>query len=158
MTSGPVQRSSRGNKALTLFAKSGLVRASLPRLLLLASVLLMVLANGCVSKSKARLEAQKAYIAGQQAGMARMQQTQNPSVTINGQVRNSIVPWTEGLTVTKALAAAEYYGRTDPAAIIVVHNGIGRRYEPKQVLTGPELPLTAGDMVQIIPQSGTPRP
>ena len=125
---------------------------------LLIPVLLAVLASGCVSKSKARAEAQRAYMAGQQAAMARMQQAQGPSVTINGQVRNSVVPWTEGLTLTKALAAAEYYGRTDPRAIIIVHNGIGRRYDPKQVLSGPDIPLEPGDMVHLTPQSATPRP
>ena len=116
---------------------------------LLIPLLLAAFAGGCVSKSKARAEAQKAYMAGQQAAMARMQ-AQN-SVTVNGPVRNSVVPWTEGMTLAKALAAAEYYGKTDPSAIIVVHNGIGRRYDPKEVLKGVDVPLEPGDAVQLIP-------
>jgi hypothetical protein len=121
-------------------------------------VLVGLLAGGCVSKSKARLEAQKAYLAGQQAGIARMQQAQGPSVTVNGEVRNSIVPWTEGMTLMKAIATADYYGKTDPGSIIVVHNGIGRRYDPQQVLKGTDIPLEAGDMVHLTPKSATPRP
>ncbi len=124
-------------------------------LLLVAVALLAVVAGGCVSKSKAQAEARRAYMAGQQEAMMRMQQAQaqaqGPSVTVNGEVRNRVVPWTEGLTLTKALAAADYYAKTDPSAIIVIHNGLGRRYDPNQVLKGHDIPLEAGDTVQLVP-------
>ncbi len=122
---------------------------------LLVALLLAPIATGCVSKSKARTEAQRAYVAGQQAAMARMQ-AQN-SVTVNGPVRNPQVPWTEGMTLAKAIAAADYTSRIDPAAIIVVHNGVGRRYDPKEVLKGVDVPLEAGDTVVLVPQ-GAPTP
>ena len=124
--------------------------------------LLAVAAGGCVSKSKARAQARAAYLAGQQEAMVRMQQAQaqgqGPSVTINGEVRNRIVPWTEGLTLAKALVAADYYGAAEPGLIIVVHNGIGRRYDLKQLLNGADLPLEPGDMVQLLSQSTGPKP
>jgi hypothetical protein len=129
---------------------------------LCVAVLLAVATGGCVSKSKAQAEARRAYLAGQQDAMMRMQQAQmqaqGPSVTINGEVRNRIVPWAEGLTVTKALAAADYYGKADPDQIIVVHNGIGRRYDLKQLLNGVDIPLEPGDMVQLLSQSSVPKP
>ena len=50
--------------------------------------------------------------------MARMQQMQTqgqgPCVTVNGEVRNHVVPWTEGMTLAKALVAADYYRRRRP--------------------------------------------
>src|ERR1035437_11017856 len=77
----------------------------------LCVLLLAVLLGGCVSKSKADARARAAFIAGQQQAVARMQQIQGqgPSVTINGEVRNRVVPWTEGLTLAKAVVAADYY-------------------------------------------------
>jgi hypothetical protein len=119
----------------------------LSRLLLL--MFLALLMAGCVSKSKARLEAQKAYIAGQQAAMAKLQ-TQN-SVTVNGMVRNPLVPWNEDLTLGKAIVAADYYGKNDPGSIIVVHNGVGRRYDAKEVLKKDDILLAPGDVVQLLP-------
>jgi hypothetical protein len=116
---------------------------------LLVPVFLALLAAGCVSKSKARAEAQKAYMAGQQAAVARMQAQHN--VTVNGQVRNPLVPWTEDLTLAKAIVAADYYGKTAPGSIIVVHNGVGRRYDAKEVLKGDDMLLAPGDVVQILP-------
>jgi hypothetical protein len=119
-------------------------------LLLTASV------EGCVTKSKARAQAREAFVAGQQEALARMlqaqSQAQGPTVMVNGQVRNRVVPWTEGLTLTKALVAADYYGATNPGQIIIVRNGIGRRYDPKLVLSGADVPLEAGDTVQLLPQ------
>src|ERR1019366_7118908 len=84
-------------------------------------LLLAVAFSGCVSKSKANAQARKAYIAGQQETMVRMQQMQTqgqgPCVTVNGDVRNHVVPWTEGMTLAKALVAADYLGAADPAQV-----------------------------------------
>ena len=124
----------------------------------LCVLLLAVLLGGCVSKSKADARARAAFIAGQQQAVARMQQIQGqgPSVTINGEVRNRVVPWTEGLTLAKAVVAADYYGVTDPAQIIIVHNGIATQVEPRQLLNGVDIPLQPGDIVQLMPQAAPP--
>ena len=125
-------------------------------------VLAAVAFGGCVSKSKADAKAREAFLAGQQQAMARMQQTQlqtqGPSVTVNGEVRNHVVPWTEGLTLAKALLAADYYGTADPGQIFVVHNGRATRIEAKQLLTGVDIPLQPGDIVQLMPQAAAPKP
>lgn len=136
--------------------------ARLAMVVICAPVLLACAAGGCVSKSKADARARAAYVTGQQEALARMQQiqaqAQGPSITINGEVRNRVVPWSEELTLAKALVAADYYGAAEPAQIIIVHNGIGKRYEVKQVLSGADIPLAAGDMVQLVPQSPAPKP
>ncbi len=125
-------------------------------------MLLAVLALACcVSKSKADARARAAFAAGQQQASARMQMqalAQGPSVTINGEVRNHIVPWTEGMTLADALVAADYYGTADPSLIYLVRAGRATLVDPKQLLAGKEVPLQAGDIVQLLPQSSGPKP
>jgi hypothetical protein len=124
-------------------------------------MLLVVALAGCVSKSTADARARAAFLAGQQQAGARMQQLQTlpqgPSVIVNGEVRNHIVPWTEGMTLASALVAADYYGATDPSLIYLVHNGKARILEPKQLLSGADVPLQAGDTVELVPQSPAPK-
>jgi hypothetical protein len=95
------------------------------------------------------LEAQRAYIAGQQQAMARMQQPREPFVRIDGPVRNPTLPWAEDLTLTKAIIAAEYVPAGTPTSIIVVRNGQGTQIEPNVLLQGKDIPLLPGDVVQI---------
>jgi hypothetical protein len=104
---------------------------------------------GCTTKANARLEAQRAYIAGQQQAMARMQQPREPIVRIDGPVRNPTLPWAEDLTLTKAIIAAEYVPAGTPTSIVVVRNGQGTQIEPNVLLQGKDIPLLPGDIVQI---------
>jgi molybdopterin converting factor small subunit len=117
--------------------------------------------SGCVSKSKADAKARAAFLAGQQQAVMRVQQAQTqgqgPSVTVNGEVRNHVVPWTEGLTLANALVAADYLGAADPGQILIVHNGRATRVEAKQLLSGVDIPLQPGDIVQLMPQSAAPK-
>jgi hypothetical protein len=123
---------------------------------LCVSLLLAVTFAGCVSKSKAEAERRKAYIAGQQQAIARVQQMQTqgqgPCVTVNGEVRNHVVPWEEGMTLAKALVAADYLGVSDPAQILILRNGVAKRVQPKQLLSGSDIPLQVGDVVHLVPQ------
>jgi hypothetical protein len=130
------------------------------RLLLfsLCFALLTVTLAGCVSKAKADAQARAAFMAGQKQAMARMQQTQGPSVTVNGEVRNHIIPWTQGMTLAQAVIAAEYCGAKDPSQMIIVHNGIATRLDPKQLLNGVDIPVQSGDIVQLVPQAAPPNP
>ena len=125
-------------------------------------VLASVAFGGCVSKSKADAKAREAFLAGQQQALARVQQTQlltqGPNVTVNGEVRNRIIPWTEGLTLAKTLLAADYYGASDPGEILIVRNGRATRIEAKQLLTGVDVPVQPGDIVQLMPQAAAPKP
>ena len=107
---------------------------------------------GCVTKSKAKADARDAFIAGQQQAMtlARMQQSQGPSVTVVGQVRNGIIPWTQDLTLAKAIVNAGYFGASDPHQIVIVHNGQATTIDSKQLLNGEDVPVQAGDVIQIM--------
>ena len=112
--------------------------------------------GGCVSKSKADKQARNAFMAGQQQAMMRTQmaqtQGQGPCVTVNGEVRNHVLPWTEGMTLAQAIVAAEYFGAKEPGQVIVVRNGVAFRYDTKQLLSGTDVPLQLGDILQLIQQ------
>ncbi len=103
---------------------------------------------GCVSKSKARINAQQAYIAGQQSAMMTMQQNKT-SVQVRGNVKNTVIPWTEGLTMAQAIVAAEYQGAHDPSSVIIVRNGTGTEIKAVELLHGHDEPLQPGDMIEI---------
>ena len=128
-------------------------------------VLALVIAlpfTGCVSQEKADAKARAAFVAGQQQAATRMQQlqpqAQGPSVIVNGEVRNHIVPWTEGLTLAAALVAADYYGAADPSMVYLVRGGRAMLIDTKQLLAGKDVPLQEGDVVQLMAQSPAPRP
>ena len=110
---------------------------------------LIVLPGGCVSKSKAQLQAQMAYLAGQRDGLkqAHQQSLSGPSVTFIGPVNNSVVKWTEGLTLGQALVTAVYTSTADPAKIIIRRNNGEIQFDPKRLLQGEDLPLQPGDII-----------
>ena len=120
----------------------------------LATVIILVAMTlaGCVTKSKAKADAREAFIAGQQQAMAmaRLQQAQGPTVTVVGQVRNKIIPWTQDLTLARAIVNAGYFGTSDPHQIVIVHDGKATTIDSKQLLNGEDVPVQAGDVVQIM--------
>jgi len=117
--------------------------------LLLCWLLLVTIAiAGCTTKSAAKAQAREAYIAGQRQAFEHALQSKN-SVTILGPVRNQQVPWTEDLTLAKALVVAEYYSRTNPTEILIVRQGRAITVDVNQLLAGQDVPLQAGDLVHI---------
>ena len=104
---------------------------------------------GCVTKGKAKAEAQAAFFAGQQQAMIRMSQPHQPVVTFIGPVRNPTVLWREDLTLAKAIVDAGYDAKVDPRQIMIVRNGQAIPVDPKKLLEGEDIPLVAGDLVQI---------
>jgi hypothetical protein len=114
-------------------------------------VLCLPVLFGCVSKEKAKRDAQAAYIAGQKEAVMRMQMesSQEPKVTVNGPVRNGIIPWTEDLTLAKAIVAAEYTPRGNPAEVFLVRSGRAFRIEIQDILSGRDIPLQPGDIIQL---------
>ena len=106
-------------------------------------------ACGCVSKAKARAQAQEAYFAGQREAMSLMKQKQSPSVSVVGPVKNQTVPWTQDLTVAKAVIEAEYFAPEDPRHIIVVRHGRAIPIDPKRLLNGDDMPLEPGDILHL---------
>ena len=117
-----------------------------------ASVLLAapLLISGCVSKAKADAQARAAYFAGQQQAMQQLQgQARGPSITVVGEVKNKLLPWTFGLTLAKAIAAAEYYGQKDPAEVIIIRNGEQIQVDPRRLLSGEDMPLQPRDIIAL---------
>ncbi|HTL18852.1 MAG TPA: hypothetical protein VL793_16565 [Patescibacteria group bacterium] len=106
---------------------------------------------GCVSKSKADARARAAYIAGQQQAAMMNQQgrLQGPTVTVIGEVRNALVPWTADLTLAKAVIAADYYGQSDPVEIIIQRNGQEMPYDAKKLLGGADVQLEPNDVIEL---------
>ncbi|PWU21456.1 MAG: hypothetical protein C5B50_01650 [Verrucomicrobia bacterium] len=106
--------------------------------------------SGCVSKSEAEAKARTAYLQGQREAELRMQQQPRvPTVTVVGNVSNPAIPWTEDLTLVKAIVAAGYRGKTDPTQIVIVRNGQGIQVDPKTLLAGEDVPLQANDVVAL---------
>jgi hypothetical protein len=109
-----------------------------------------VLATGCVSKSTAKAQAQAAYQAGQRQGM--MMAAQGTSVFVLGNVKTPVIKWTPELTLSKAIIASEYQGAKDPVEIIVQRDSQKPLHiRPQQLLRGEDMPLQAGDQIEIRP-------
>ena len=127
-------------------------------LLFCLALLLCSALAGCVTKAQAKARERAAYIAGEQAAVVRLQQSQaqGPSVRINGPVKNPVVPWTEGLTLSQAIFAAEYQTVGDPLEIMVVRGGLARLVNVRNLLGGQDVPLQPGDVIQIVPSSPAP--
>lgn len=81
--------------------------------------------------------------------MAWQNQIKGPTVTIIGEVRNPLVPWTAELTLVKAVLAADYYGQSDPTEIVIQRNGQEILYDAKQVLNGTDVQLQPSDVIQL---------
>jgi len=122
------------------------------RMVLIATAAACLAACGCVSKSTAEARARAAFLAGQRQAMANIQQ-RGPVVIVSGQVRTPFVPWTQGMTLARAIVTAEYYG-PDPRVIVIVRNGEELPVTPAQLLGGEDVPLQSGDIVKIDPPPG----
>lgn len=117
-------------------------------------LLIALAAGGCTTRSKARAQEQAAFLAGQNAAL-QQQQEQAPSVTIVGPVQYPKVPWVAGLTLTQAIATANYLDSRAPKQIIITRQGdVGPEsatLDPNVLLNGAVVPLEAGDVVELRP-------
>jgi hypothetical protein len=115
-----------------------------------AVILVLALAvTGCTTRSQARKEAQRAFLAGQSATLQRELAEQADSVTVIGPVQNSLVPWVAGLTLAQAVATANYVGEHNPREIIITRNGEQASLDASALLNGAKVPLEPGDVVEI---------
>ncbi len=116
-------------------------------------LILAFVTAGCLTKSKARLEQQNAFLAGQNAALRQQQAAQLaaqfPVVTIIGAVQNSSVPWVSGLTLAQAIATANYLDSKEPEEITLTRQGESATLPPKVLLDGTSIPLEPGDVVEI---------
>jgi hypothetical protein len=109
---------------------------------------LALAAGGCTSKSKARAQAQSAFLEGQNA---MLRQQQSSGITIIGPVQNPQVPWVAGLTLSQAIATANYLDSREPRQIVITRNGESAIVDPKILLSGAVVPLEAGDVIELRP-------
>ena len=116
---------------------------------LFLGLMLCAMATGCVSKSGARREAQRAVFEEQQRSFAEQTQ-QQPAVWFRGDVRNQRVPWTDELTLAQALMAAQYTGNWDPRIITVTRAGEVHSVNTRRLLRGQDNPvLEPNDIVEV---------
>jgi hypothetical protein len=123
----------------------------------LLSLVLGISETGCVSKATSDARVKAAFFAGQQEAYKQMQQQQPrqapaaaPStVTMSGNVRTPSVPWTQDLTVAKAILSAGYTGTDNPKEIIIIRDGNAIQVDIEKLLNGADTPLLPGDTVQI---------
>lgn len=106
---------------------------------------------GCASKARARINEQNAYLAGQNAALIRQQARQFPTVTVLGPVQNHTVPWVAGLTLAQAVATANYLDAKMPQDIVITHQGESATLDGHVLLSGVDIPLEAGDVVELRP-------
>ncbi len=117
---------------------------------LIVVYLLLLTTAGCVTKKESQAKARAAFLAGQKQASAT--QASATSVWIVGNVKTPTIPWTEDLTLARALIAAEYQGAGDPSQIVILRPGLPPTYvSTKQLLAGYDLPLQAGDRVEVRP-------
>ncbi len=111
----------------------------------------VIVATGCTTKSRARMDSQNAYLAGQNAALRQQQalQSQAGSVTIVGPVQNPQVPWVAGLTLVQALATANYLDSHQPKQIIITRAGESATLDASVLFNGAVVPLEAGDVVEL---------
>ena len=110
-------------------------------------LILSLAAFGCVTKSASRAQAQAAFAAGQQQSL---RQDQSPTVFVRGEVKKSVIPWTEGLTLARAIVAAEYTGLLNPKDIFLTRQGETHFIAASHLLRGQEDPLLEpGDLIEL---------
>jgi len=105
-----------------------------------------LVATGCTTKSTARLKAQNAFLAGQNAAL---RQQQAAGVTVVGAVQNPEVPWVTGLTLAQAVATANYVGADEPTQIIITRQGESATLDAQVLFNGAVVPLEVGDVIEL---------
>jgi hypothetical protein len=111
-------------------------------------LLLALVAAGCVTRSQANAQARKAYQAGQKSAFAFIA-VEGKVVVVDGPVQHANVPWVEGLTLSQAIATAEYTGRHNPRVITIIRQGEEISVNPRNLLGGHVVPLQPGDTITI---------
>ncbi len=119
--------------------------------ILFAILLLLLAATGCTTKSKSQMLTQNAFLAGQNAALKQQLAAQSAGVTIVGAVQNSNVPWVAGLTLAQAIATANFTGTDEPQQIIITRQGESATLDAEVLMSGTDIPLEAGDVVELRP-------
>jgi hypothetical protein len=117
--------------------------------------LLLLGADGCVTKHEQMMQAQQAYQAGQQAGTQSaaaqaIAAPSGPTIALRGPVQHPVLPWSDGLTLSQAIVDADYTGFMNPVLIRVIREGqVVDECKGIDLLHGHNVPLEAGDLIII---------
>lgn len=104
---------------------------------------------GCMSKARARQEAQVAFQAGQQRNPEQAQIVAN-TLLIRGQVRTPVVTWRPSMTLSAALLEADYQGRTGPHRLTLMRQGVVYPIDIRRLLKGLDDPMVLpGDLIEL---------
>jgi len=115
-------------------------------------MLIVLVLTGCETKKEAQRQAREAYQAGQTQAAKQWQQQRPPEVVVRGPVRNHTVPWSEDLTLAKAIVDADYTGTMNPVLVRVIRNGqMVEELRGVDLLHRQDFPLEEGDIVDIVP-------
>ena len=117
----------------------------------LGLALAVILAAGCTSQRGAQLAAKKAFMAGQQQAWAQYQQLRPNTVRMVGPVRNPAIDWREDLTLVQAIIQAHYELPGEPRLITVLRGQERVQFTARQLLNGQDIPVAAGDVVELTP-------
>jgi|SRR6185436_9702961 len=114
--------------------------------LVFAILVVAILASGCSSKPKPR--SVPTFVPVQAPPPPRIDQRTH--VTIQGQVRNPVIPWTQDLTLSQALVMGDYFGERDPQSIVIFRGDKAIFVETRQLLGGvKDPPLLPGDTIEL---------
>lgn len=117
--------------------------------LVFISTLIGGLLTGCLTRSGARREAQKAMFE-EQYREEMEKQREEPAVWFRGDIRHPRVPWKEGLTLAEALEEAEYTWNWDPHLLTLTRAGQIHSVNIRRLLRGQENPeLEPGDVIEV---------
>jgi len=125
------------------------------RITVIACLSLALTVTSCLSKSRSQDRARKAFLEGRKTGAAaatqQLQQPQATVVTVLGEVRNPVIPWTPGLTLAQAIAQAQHLGRRTPRAVVLSHGEESATLHPDFVLqNGATIQLEPGDVIELV--------
>jgi hypothetical protein len=81
------------------------------------------------------------------------------SIIVKGNVLYPVLPWTDDLTVTKAIVQAEYVGQRNPITISIMRQGERLFVDPARLMLGIIDPwLEAGDILELHMSTQVRRP
>ena len=104
-----------------------------------------VVLSGCKTKGKQGAFTPPPVYMPQGAQMPQQQ----AAVFIRGEVRNRVIPWTEDLTLARAILAADYVGRFDPHSINLIRGNRSKRFSTAMLLSGEDTYVEPGDIIEI---------
>ena len=111
---------------------------------------LLLLLTGCANKSELKLREENAYLRGQLEAAQKAREQEQPTVFFRGLVRQTRVPWREELTLSQALAEAQFTGTSDPTILRILRRGQVYSLDVRRLLRGLEDPvLEVNDVVEV---------